>query len=68
MRTASPTSEAVLTRAKAKRLSNGQLADEIRRCLAGLQSAPTPSAVGRWERRLHIMQGEADFRMAGGGR
>lgn len=52
-----------LVREKAARLSNGQLADEIRRCRHGMQVAANKSAASRFERRLHIMEEEADARM-----
>lgn len=52
-----------LVRAKAARLSNGQLADEIKRCRHGMSVAATKSAASRFERRLHLMQEEADARM-----
>ncbi len=60
-----PTTEAVLIQAKAKRLSNGQLADEIKRCQAGLMVATSKGAIVRWEMRIRIMQEEADLRMGG---
>lgn len=68
--TSTTTSEIVLIRAKAKRMTNGQLADEIRRCQHGMQVAASKSAAARFERRLLIMQDEADLRMrvAGGAR
>jgi hypothetical protein len=63
----SATSEIVLVREKARRLGNGQLADEILRCRRGMQVAASRSAAARFERRLHVMQEEADRRMAAGG-
>lgn len=60
-----PTTESVLIQAKAKRLSNGQLADEIKRCQAGLMVATSKGAIVRWETRIRIMQDEADRRMGG---
>lgn len=63
----SPTSEAVLVREKARRLTNGRLADEIVRCRRGMQVAASRSAAARFERRLLVMQEEADRRMTAGG-
>lgn len=56
-----------LVREKAARLSNGQLANEIQRCRHGMTMAARKSAASRFERRLHIMQEEADARIAGKG-
>jgi hypothetical protein len=60
-----PTTEAVLFQAKVKRLSNVQLAEEIKRCHAGLMVATSKGAVVRLETRIRIMQEEADLRMGG---
>lgn len=62
--------EAALTRDKALRMSNGELASEIVRCRHGMKVAANRTAAMRFERRLHIMQEEADSRIAyaGGGR
>lgn len=57
--------EAIRIRNEAACMSNGKLADEIKRALAKLQNASCPSAIGRAERRLHILQVEADYRMGG---
>lgn len=59
-----PNSESSLVREKAARLSNGQLANEIARCRHGMSVAANRSAASRFERRLHIMQEEADAWMA----
>lgn len=61
------TPEDVLVRAKARRLTNGQLADEIVRCRRGMQAAASRSAANRFQRRLAIMEAETDRRMAAGG-
>lgn len=63
----SATPEIVLVREKARRLGNGELADEILRCRRGMQAAANRSSAARFERRLHVMQEEADRRMAAGG-
>ena len=65
--TASPMSESALVREKAARLTNGQLAAEIARCRHGMAVAANKSAAARFERRLIIMNEEADARMAEAG-
>lgn len=59
--------EADLNRERARQLSNGKLADEIQRCRLGMQVGANQAARDRFERRLHIMQEEADRRMRTGG-
>ena len=56
--------ETMLIREKALRMSSGQLADEIARCRRGIQVGANQAARSRFERRLHIMQEEADARIA----
>ncbi len=56
-----------LVREKAQRLDNGKLADEIQRCMHGMRVAANKSAAARFERRLHIMQAEADGRLEAAG-
>lgn len=62
--------ETMLTRDKASRMSGGELANEIQRCRRGMEVGANQAARSRFERRLHIMQEEADARMtaAGGAR
>lgn len=62
------TSESELVRQKAARLTNGQLAAEIQRCRHGMQVAANKAARSRFERRLILMNEEADARMAGAGK
>lgn len=65
MTTTLPTmSESALVRLKAARLTNGQLAAEIARCRHGITVAANKSAAARFERRLMLMNEEADARMA----
>ena len=57
--------ETALAREKAERMDNGALATEIARCKRGIEVATTPAAKGHFERRLVIMNAEADARMKG---
>lgn len=63
------TREIDLVRQKARRLTNGELANEIQRCTRGIGVAQSISARKRFERRLAVMIHEADTRMihSGGG-
>lgn len=53
-----------LIREKAARMTNGELANEIVRVRHGMTVAATKSAAARFERRLILLQEEADARMS----
>jgi hypothetical protein len=62
-----PTSETQLVREKAARMSNGELANEIRRVRDAMPVAASKGAAARYERRLQIFNAEADRRIAAAG-
>ncbi len=57
--------ETALVREKAERMDNGELLTEIARCKRGIQVASNTTARARFQRRLDIMNAEADARMKG---
>lgn len=62
--------EAIRIRNSAACMTNGELANAIQQSSARLMLARGATTIGRAERRLHILQAEADHRMGrtGGGR